>query len=125
MFHQIDKPLMRRIPRHFGEFHFCFRHPLPCRGLESRRRNGIFTGQFLVCEPPSKRGARSFDEPTTIISLTFIVSKCLLVKVAEKMERFDADVGSLDTALQQRPEILNALVCTLPSTYFSAWFTNL
>src|SRR5271163_4946266 len=37
--------------------------------------------------------------------LAHVVAKCLLVKIAEKMERFDANVGSAKPALQETPKV--------------------
>jgi len=116
MANKVDKSLPWSVPWHFGEFHFCFRHPLPCRGLESHWRTGIFAGQFFVGEPPSKCRARSFDEATAIVVLSFIVSESLFIKVAEEMEGLDAYVGSFDSPLEQRPEILNS-ICVYAAAY--------
>src|SRR5216684_4586176 len=110
MSHEIHKPLARRVSRHFRKLHLFFRHcPLPWRGLASRRRDCTFSGQLLVCQPPPERRTRRFDETRAIVTLPFVVSERLLIKVAEKMKRFDADIGSFQTALEQRPEILDTV----------------
>jgi hypothetical protein len=37
------------------------------------------------------------------------VAERLLIQIPEQMERFDADIRSVDGALQQRPEVLQAV----------------
>src|SRR5712692_3308662 len=38
-----------------------------------------------------------------------VIAESLFVKVAEQMERFDADVGSMNTTLQERPEVFHGV----------------
>jgi hypothetical protein len=65
--------------------------------------------QFLVCEPPSDDLRKCQSEAPTVIVLALVVAKRLLVQIAEQVERLDADVGSFQAALQQRPEILDSV----------------
>jgi hypothetical protein len=37
---------------------------------------------------------------------TIVIAERLLIELTEKMERFDAHIGSVDAALQQAPEVL-------------------
>ncbi len=64
----------------------------------------------------SKRDALTNDladskiEAASIIEFFAIVeAEHLFVKVAVKMKRFDANVGSRNPALEQRPEVLKAI----------------
>jgi hypothetical protein len=41
--------------------------------------------------------------------LAIVVTEYLLVQIAKQVERLDANVGSLESALQERPEILKAI----------------
>jgi len=112
MTHKIHKSLARRVARHFRELHFFLRHsPLPWRGLESRRRNCILPGQFVVGQPPSEYRACGFGEPASIaiFMLALVISKRLLIQVTEQMERLDTDVSAFDAALEQRPKILDSV----------------
>jgi hypothetical protein len=54
-------------------------------------------------------------EAVTVIQVFAIVeAEGLLIEVAEKMKTFDANVGSLDAALQERPKVLHAIGVNLP-----------
>lgn len=108
---KIYKPLARRVARHSRERHFLVRHPLPCRGLASRRSGGFFAGQFLVGQPSSERGSQRFDEPIRVVAFALIISKRLFIEVAEQVKRLDTDIGAFDAALQERPEVLDPVLC--------------
>src|SRR5258708_17897151 len=45
---------------------------------------------------------------------TIVVAKHLLIKVAEQMKRFDANIGALQPAFYETPEILKAISVYLP-----------
>jgi len=110
MARESHKLLSWRIARHGRKLHFRFRHfPLPWRGFASRRRDGVFAGEFLVCQPPPECGAGDFDKAVSIVTLALVIAERLLIKIAEQMEGLDTDVGSFETALQQRPEILDSV----------------
>src|SRR5208282_5283596 len=51
--------------------------------------------------------ASDANESLAIIRFAVVVAVRLLVQVPEQMERFDADIGSLESALQEAPEILD------------------
>jgi len=67
---------------------------------------------FLACKHlvghalPFNAGQRA-HETVAVISLAIVVPERLLVQVTEQMERFDRDVGSPQTTLQQRPDIFD------------------
>jgi hypothetical protein len=69
------------------------------------------TRQLLIGQATASDAGQDFREAATITlaMLALVVSKGLLVQVAEQMEGFDTDVGSLQSPLQQRPEVLNAI----------------
>ena len=46
---------------------------------------------------------------SVFLASTVIRPECLFVKVTEKMERFDADIGALDTALEQAPIVFHSV----------------
>src|SRR6266851_865415 len=82
---EIHKLLAWRVPRYLGEFHFRFRHwPLPWRGLASRRRDGVFAGQFLVGQTLAERRTSGLDKAHAVAGLAFIVTERLLVQITEQ-----------------------------------------
>src|ERR1700730_15848873 len=108
--HKVYEPLARRVARHSWECHFFVRHrPLPWRGFASRRRNRVLAGQFLVCQPTTEDGAHSLNKTLGIATLALVISARLLVEVAEQRKRLHAHIGALETPLQERPEILDAI----------------
>src|SRR5271167_1307928 len=62
------------------------RLPRPCRLYGNVRRFG-FAGQLLVRHPPSDSLGERQGEASAVIVLTLVVSKRLLVEIAEKVER--------------------------------------
>jgi hypothetical protein len=68
-------------------------------------------GQLLIGQASASDRRKNFREATTvaIVMLALVISERLLIEIAEQMERLDADVGSFQAALQQRPEILDAI----------------
>ena len=54
-------------------------------------------------------GHRSFKAGLIVHVLPVVVTERLLIEVAKQMERFDAHVSTVDTALQQRPEVLKSV----------------
>src|SRR5438132_1327413 len=54
------------------------------------------------------------DESLSVSHLASIEPERLLIEVAKQMERFDRDIGALDGALQERPEVFEAVDVDLP-----------
>src|SRR5580658_7709497 len=52
-----------------------------------------------------------FHKPISVIHrlLPIVVAECLFVKVTEQMKRFDAHIGSPDSALQKTPEVFESV----------------
>jgi hypothetical protein len=63
--------------------------------------------QLLIGQASASDGGQDFREAIPVIALAFVVAERLLIQIAEQMEGLDADVGSFQAALQQRPEILD------------------
>jgi hypothetical protein len=74
--------------------------------LTVSREHGL-AGQFREGETTTKDCFQHFAEASNVRSLPLIVPERLLVQIAEEMERLNADVGSLDASLKQRPKVLN------------------
>src|SRR5438128_808203 len=84
-----------------------FRFPRPCRFVA---RRFVLASEFCVGQSLSRNLSHCQSEPLPVVQvLAIVVPKSLLVKVAEKMERFHADIGSRNPAFQQRPEVLKAV----------------
>src|SRR5437016_2201879 len=66
-----------------------------------------FATDFFVGQAATFDLSHCLSEAVVIITVTLIVTKRLLVKIAEQMERLDADVGSMKGTLQEAPEILH------------------
>src|SRR6516162_6444433 len=56
-----------------------------------------------------------FEKSIPVIPKSFVETEALLVEVSEHMKRLNADVGSFNTALQKRPEVLNAVGVNVPT----------
>jgi hypothetical protein len=67
--------------------------------------------QFLIGQTSASHGGQDFRETSAvpIIMFALVVSECLLIQITEQVERLDADVGSFQAALQERPEILDSV----------------
>ena len=59
---------------------------------------------------PSNIAQDALKAPLVVHALPVVVAEGLLVKVAEQVERLDADVCAVNAALQQRPEVLQPFV---------------
>src|SRR2546427_12793137 len=64
-----------------------------------------FATDFFVGQAATFDLSHCLSEAVVIITVTLIVTKRLLVKIAEQMERLDADVGSMKGTRQEAPEI--------------------
>jgi len=60
-----------------------------------------FTSQLRVSQPSADDLFHNSGESFRICHVSIVVSECLFVNVAKKMERFHANVGSMQAALQQ------------------------
>ena len=84
------------------------RLPRPCR--RSTKSLGFGFGlarQLLVRNAPSDSLGERLSESAAVIVLALVEAKSLLIEIAKQMKGLDADVGSFQAALQQRPEILD------------------
>jgi hypothetical protein len=73
-------------------------------------RRDLFAGQFLVSDAPSSHARECFEEALAVAVLAHTVeTKGLFVQIAEQVKRFDADVSAFNSALEQRPEILDPI----------------
>ena len=54
-----------------------------------------------------------------------VVTKGLLIEIAEEMERFNTHIGSADAALQQRPEVFKTVGMNLPVNVCNRMVNNL
>jgi hypothetical protein len=101
--------VIRRLPRPYllrwKQLHL--RIVLPCQGFPS--------------DPLADDTGNRFDESASIIVFALVESKRLLVQIAEKMERLDVHISSLQGTFEQAPEILQPVrVWTCPRAYVTA-----
>ncbi len=79
----------------------------PGRRLPSRRsRRGR---QARVGQALAEDRAQRLHESAAVGAAPLVEAVCLLVKIAEQVKGLDRDVGALDRALQERPEVLHAV----------------
>ena len=87
------------------------RFPRPCRYVA---RRFIFACEFTVGQAASGNLGHGQLEAVgifyrTVCSGAIVVTENLFVYVTEQMKRLDSNVGSTKAALQQRPEVLQAV----------------
>ena len=61
------------------------------------------------------------ESKSIMLELAEVVPESLFVKIPEQVERFNADVGALQSALQKAPKVFESVGMDLSLTYFSAW----
>src|SRR6266478_208254 len=80
------------------------------------RRDGVtLPDQGLVGESSSDNRAEHVEEALGVCRLPSVIAKRLLVEVTEEMKRFDAHIGPLDAALEERPEVFEPIGVNLPA----------
>jgi len=93
-----------------------FRFPRPCRRLECRRR-AVLTSQVIVGQ--SLAGdLRYYRVESLVHVLPVVVAKSLFVDIAEQVKRLDADIGSVQAALQETPEVLDCVCVYIAADVF-------
>jgi hypothetical protein len=87
------------------------RFPRPCRLVDRfRLRRRLLAGEFLPGETLPEHLTDSQVEAICIIQLlAVVIAKRLLINIAEQVERLDANVCSVQTALEQAPEIFHGI----------------
>lgn len=80
----------------------------------------VLAGQFRIGEALSDNMRSKFFKPIPVVHrlLAIVVAECLFVEIAEQVERLDAHIGSVDPALQERPEIFESVGVNLPLDVF-------
>jgi transposase-like protein len=79
---------------------------LPLRGLGE---GGTLPDQVLVGQPTPNDGAEHFEKPLGVGRFPSVESKRLFVEIPEQVKGLDGNVRALDLALQQRPEVFQAV----------------
>jgi hypothetical protein len=71
----------------------------------------VFACDFGIGETLANYVRGDVLESSEIIHRFFpiVVSEHLFINVTEQMERFDADIGALQTTLEQTPEVLHSV----------------
>src|SRR5438445_12416421 len=80
------------------------RFPRPCRRVVWRI---TLAREFAVCQPLSENPTHCFRESrcvfdlVSVFILSRVIAECLLIHIAEKMERLDRDVRPVQSTFQQ------------------------
>lgn len=104
----------RAFPFYHADLGFTF--PRFCRLVFGGQHR--FSGEFIVGQPFAGDLANSEVKALGIGHLAIVEAERLLVDIAEQMERFHADVGSVQSTLQETPEVFHPVsvdvsVCVL------------
>src|SRR5947208_6195552 len=89
-----------------------FRFRRPCRRVVWRI---TLAREFAVRQAPSGNATHRFRESrrifdlVPIVILSRVIAECLLIHIAEKMERLDRDVRPVQSTFQQTPKVFHAL----------------
>lgn len=68
-----------------------------------------FASQLLVSNSASHDLFHDSGEALRISGFAIVIAESLFVKVPEQMERLNTDVGSVQTTLQETPEVLHCV----------------
>src|SRR5437773_2309286 len=85
------------------------RSRLPSSTLPRCQSGTRLRGELLVGEPPARDRIQSVYEAFATRLLASIEPECLLVEVAEEVERLDAHIRPPDGPLEEPPEIFHAV----------------
>lgn len=97
----------------------------PCFNLPALRWRRIGPNELLVGQSLADDVGGNVFESVPVHVMAGVESEHLLVKVSEQVERLHTDVGSLDGALQQRPEVLHAIGVNLAVNVFFGMVNDL
>ena len=93
---------------------------LPCRFFSLSVNGGRFyvrllAGDFIPGEALAHHlGQRQFEAVEIVHVFPVVVAERLFVDVAEQVEGLDADIGSVQSALQQAPEVFQPVGVDIP-----------
>lgn len=73
-----------------------------------------FARQLGISQPSSDDLFHDDGEAFGIRHGPIVVAKRLLIQIAEQVERFDTHIGPVDSALEQRPEVLHPIRVDVP-----------
>ena len=85
-------------------------HRASCvRSFDPHETSVVLGGENAIGQPLAQGGGQDATETASVVDLPLIVTIDLLVDVAVQVNRRDGDVGSLEGAFQQAPEVLDAV----------------
>ena len=88
------------------------------------RRFAHLAGEFRVSHPLADDLTNANIKPLGIGHFPIVESERLLVNVAEQVERLNADVGSMQAALQQTPKVFHAVGMNITFHVFDCMIDN-
>jgi hypothetical protein len=83
-------------------------------GKEASSSAPRFACRFLVSQSPSDDLLHDGAEALGVSSLAVVIAECLIVKIAEQVKWLHADIGSVQAALQEAPEVLHRVRVNVP-----------
>ena len=99
-------------------------HRASCeRSCDPHETSVVLGGENAIGQPLAQGGGQHATETASIVDLPLIVTIDLLVDVAVQVNRRDGDVGSLEGAFQQAPEVLNAVGVNATDNVLVEWST--
>jgi hypothetical protein len=90
--------------------HHLRRLPRPCR----RKAITALADELRIHQSFSCEASNGFQESPFVVVFAFVKSKGLLIQVSEKMKRFDRNIRAFDSALEQRPKVLQSVRVDMP-----------
>src|SRR2546428_7822627 len=93
---------VQMVASHLETQRFLF--PRPCRSR--RKLHLMLPGEGLVHDSFPDDAIECLSKAFAVSRLSGVESVSLFVQIAEQVERLYADVGTLDPALQEAPEVL-------------------
>ncbi len=83
--------------------------------FEKQAAAKISTGLLGLVIGPLDQLCKLYRNPPAVIVLPLVVAERLFVEIAEEMERFNANVGAFQAALQKGPEVLDPVGMHIPA----------
>jgi hypothetical protein len=80
--------------------------------------------EFFVRHAPSDNLFHDGGEAFRIGGLAVVIAKCLFIEVAEQVEGLNADVGAVQAALQETPEVFHAVRVNISANVFLSVIDN-
>lgn len=91
-----------------------FRYNCPCKLWAFTKKSRHSCRQFRILQSLAENPVHDSIESFGVCQFSFIESENLLIDVSEQMPRHDADICSLQSSLEQTPEVFHPVRVTTP-----------